>query len=59
MGGLWSIVTIVGPIVLALVLLYALLRNRRHSSRAEIERTEQATRRLHEEIAREEKRDRP
>lgn len=59
MGGLWSIMTIVGPIVLALVLIYALLKNRRHSGRAEIERTEQATRRLQEEIARDEKKEKP
>ena len=54
MGGLWAIMTILGPVLLGLILLYALIRNRRHRSRKEIERTEQATRRLHEQTAREE-----
>ena len=54
MGGLWAIMTILGPVLLGLILLYALIRNRRNSSRKEIERTEQATRRLHEQMAREE-----
>lgn len=43
----WTLMTIVGPVVLALVILFALLRNR--SSKASKDRTEQATHRLYEE----------
>lgn len=46
-GGLWGLLTILGPIVLAAVLIWAMLHNR--SSRREIERTEEATKRLYEE----------
>jgi hypothetical protein len=42
----WSMITIVGPLLLAAVILWALLKNRK-SSRSEIERTEQATRELY------------
>ena len=46
-GGInWSLITIVGPLLLALVVLWALLKNRK-SSRGEIERTEEATRDLY------------
>ncbi len=38
----WSLITIVGPILLALGLAWAMLNNRR--SRAEKQRTEEATR---------------
>jgi hypothetical protein len=38
----WSLITIVGPILLALGLAWAMLNNRR--SRAEEQRTEEATR---------------
>ncbi len=38
----WAIMTVVGPILLALVLLWAMANNRR--SRAEKRRTEEATR---------------
>ena len=44
LGGFnWSLLTIVGAIVLAVVIAWAALRNR--SSRAKIERSEEATRR--------------
>ena len=46
-GGLWGIITILGPIVLAAVLLWAILNNR--TSKAEKRRTEEATKRMHEE----------
>ncbi|WP_147414241.1 hypothetical protein [Sphingomonas gilva] len=42
-GGLWGLLTILGPIVLAAVLIWAILRNR--GNRRGIERTEDATRR--------------
>lgn len=46
-GGLWGIITILGPILLAAVLLWAILNNR--TSKAEKRRTEEATKRMHEE----------
>ena len=42
-GFSWSLITIVGAIVLAAVIALAMLRNR--SSKSEIERSEEATRR--------------
>jgi hypothetical protein len=46
-GGInWSIINIVGPLLLALVILWAMLKNRK-SSRSEVERTEEATRELY------------
>ena len=47
-GGSWGIVTIVGPLLLAAVLLWVLLRNRTSGKRGD-ERTEQATRDLYRE----------
>jgi hypothetical protein len=46
-GALWGVITIAGPILLALVLAIAMLRNRR--SRAEKVRSEQAVRDQHNE----------
>jgi len=43
----WTLLTIVGPALLAIVILWALLRNR-GTSRAARERTEDATHRLYE-----------
>ena len=43
----WSLMTMFGPIILAVVIAWAALRNR--SSRSEIERSEEATRRNYEE----------
>jgi hypothetical protein len=42
-GANWAIIDIVGPLLLAAVLLWALLRNRR-SRRGDADRSEQATR---------------
>ncbi|HEY9554157.1 hypothetical protein [Allosphingosinicella sp.] len=47
-GAGWFIMTVVGPLVLAGVLLWVLLRNRKRTPR-EDERTEQATRDLYRE----------
>lgn len=47
-GGNWAILNIVGPLVLAAVLLWALLRNRR-SRKIDTDTTEQATRDLYRE----------
>lgn len=54
MGGLWALVTILGPILLGLVLIYALVRNRTRAGKRGIAHTERATRRLHKQIAQEE-----
>ena len=49
LGGLgWAIMTIVGPLLLALVVLWAFLRNRK-PRRDEIDRTERATHDLYKE----------
>ena len=58
MGGLWALVTILGPILLGLALLYAILRNRTRAGRRGIGHTERATRQTHQQIAQEEKEDR-
>ncbi|HYD37647.1 MAG TPA: hypothetical protein VEA60_08535 [Allosphingosinicella sp.] len=47
-GGHWAIINIVGPLLLAAVLLWALLRTRR-GRRGGSDRTEQATRDLYRE----------
>jgi hypothetical protein len=47
-GGSWGIINIVGPLLLAAVLLWALLRNR-GASRREIDKTEEATREIYRE----------
>ena len=47
-GGSWGILTIIGPILLAAVLLWVLLRNR-GSRKSDSNRTEQATRDLYRE----------
>lgn len=51
-SGLWGLITIIGPIVLALALVWAIAHNRR--SRAEKERSERAVRQQHEEQRRRE-----
>ena len=47
-GGSWGILTIIGPILLAAVLLWVLLRNRKTSKR-DIDRSEQGTHDLYRE----------
>ena len=47
-GGSWGILTIIGPLLLAAVLLWVLMRNRKSGKRDE-NRTEQATRDLYRE----------
>lgn len=52
MGGPeWTLVVIVGPILLGLALIFAMIRNRRRTPRDEA-RTEEATHRLYEEESR-------
>ncbi|HEX8625978.1 MAG TPA: hypothetical protein VF782_13010 [Allosphingosinicella sp.] len=47
-GGSWGIINIVGPLLLAAVLLWVLLRNRKARNR-DVDRTEQGTRDLYRE----------
>jgi len=46
-GGLWPIITIIGPLLLAAVLLWAMLRNRA-SRPSEVDRTERETSNLYD-----------
>lgn len=55
-GEWWSIMTIVGPVLLGIVLLWAVISNRR--SRHERDRTEAATHNLYDTIDREDQADR-
>jgi hypothetical protein len=50
-GFQWSLLTIIGAIVLAAAIAWAMLRNR--SSRSQIDESEEATRRVYEEEERE------
>ncbi|OJY68569.1 MAG: hypothetical protein BGP16_04785 [Sphingobium sp. 66-54] len=54
-GTLWTIVTIGGPILLGLALLYAILSNRFRRNKAPREVTERAAKELHEELNEEDK----
>ncbi len=45
-GGLWGVMTILGPIILAAVILWAIFNNR--TSKREKERTEEATREMYD-----------
>ncbi|MDR6852226.1 putative membrane protein [Sphingomonas sp. BE123] len=45
-GGLWGVMTILGPIILAAVILWAILHNR--TSAREKQRTEDATRKMYD-----------
>ena len=56
MGWLWSLVTVVGPILLIGAIIWAYLRNRQ-GSRAVVARAERGARELREELEREESRD--
>jgi hypothetical protein len=47
-GGSWGIITILGPLLLGAVILWALLRNRR-AGPADIDKTEQGTREVYRE----------
>lgn len=52
-GSLWGLLTVMGPILLAAVILWAMLNNRL-SKKAE-QKTEAATKKLYEDIDREDK----
>lgn len=53
MNNIWPVITILGPIVLAVAIIWAILNNRR--SKAAEARTEAATRELYEQQDREDK----
>lgn len=50
-GWLWSLITVLGPILLIAAILYAYFRNRR-GRRAEVARAERGARELREKIRR-------
>jgi hypothetical protein len=52
-GSLWSLLTVLGPILLGAILLWAVLSNRR--SKAANDRTETATHDLYKQVDREDK----
>ncbi|MEK7343313.1 MAG: hypothetical protein AABZ73_05765 [Pseudomonadota bacterium] len=52
---IWGLVTIGGPILLGLVLIFVIVSNRKHRNPREIARTEQATRDLRERLNEEDK----
>lgn len=54
-GILYGLITIGGPILLAAVLIYVMMSNRRHKSPEELARTEAATRELHRQLDAEDK----
>ena len=54
-GILFGLITIGGPILLAAVLVYVMMSNRRHRSPEELARTEAATRELHRQLDAEDK----
>ncbi|MBW4330658.1 hypothetical protein KY084_07175 [Stakelama sp. CBK3Z-3] len=53
LGSLWGVLTVVGPILLAAVIIWAILNNR--GSAREKSHTEAATRRMYDEQDREDK----
>jgi hypothetical protein len=54
-GILYGLITIGGPVLLAAVLIYVMMSNRRHRTPEEIARTEAATRELHRQLDAEDK----
>jgi hypothetical protein len=54
-GILYGLFTIGGPVLLAAVLIYVMMSNRRHRTPEEITRTEAATRELHRQLDAEDK----
>lgn len=47
LGSLWGLMTVIGPIILGVAIIWAIRHNR--ASRAEIARTEEATARMYDE----------
>ena len=48
-GSSWSLLTIIGPLLILIVLAWAVMRNKKKSRPEDIERTEAATRELYRE----------
>ena len=55
MGTLWSLLTVIGPLLLAGAILWALLRNRARERPEDIARSEQGARELRDRIDHEDK----
>ncbi|HTH29482.1 MAG TPA: hypothetical protein VL918_13585 [Sphingobium sp.] len=55
MEALWAVMTVIGPILLMAVMIWAILRNRQQRTQASQDRTERATRQLYEQLDREDK----
>lgn len=53
MGELWSLLTVLGPVLLGLVLIWALIRNRKERTAQSEARTESGTRNLYDRLDRE------
>lgn len=49
MGNLWGVATVIGPLLLGVVILWAVMRNRKRETPQDLARTEAATHRLYEE----------
>ncbi|MHA6770165.1 hypothetical protein [Sphingobium ummariense] len=49
-GSIWTLVTIGGPVLLAGVLIFVILSNRRHRNPREVAQTEAATRELRRDL---------
>ncbi len=48
MGGIWGFATIIGPIILVCAIAWALLRNKKDTTQADLDHTERATRDLYD-----------
>jgi hypothetical protein len=56
MEGLWSVMTVLGPILLGLALIYAMFRNRRDTRPGDEARSDRAAKALNDSLNREDKR---
>jgi len=55
MGSLWTLVTILGPILLGVVLIYAIWRNKRETGPGDEARSDRAAKVLRDQLDREDK----
>lgn len=56
MGGIWSVVVVLGPILLGMVLIWAIMRNRKNQSAQNEARSEAGARNLYDQLDREDRR---
>ncbi|MCW2349261.1 FtsZ-interacting cell division protein ZipA [Sphingobium sp. B7D2B] len=56
MGSLWSLMTVVGPVLFAAVLVYAIWRNKRDTKPGDEARSDRAAKDLRDSLDREDKR---